>query len=597
MKTNGIKRLGYWATLYVGLLLSASAYGQILSGQGLSCGASATSITTLQRLPQPERAPNPVEVEATVTAVFDELRGFFLMESKDEAHFDNVSRGIFVYTGRKPVAVAAGDRLRVRGRVTDYYEQRQIQPVAVTRCAAGQDIEPMVVTFPLPPADQRQHWQSMWVTLPQPLTVIDHYNLLRFGSFVVAASPQQIPTQIMPPGAEAKRKWQQQDEQRLIIDDGSHRTPALPVPYPAPKLTSSRTLRLGDTVDGVTGILAWSFNQWRLHPTAPPRFLHQPRPAALPSPADGQIRLATFNVENYFSGRSGFPTARGARSAQQLQWQEKKLAAALRGIQADIIALAEVENNGLDEQSAIARLTRLLGDQWHYARPPGNQVGSDAISVAVIYRADRVQQRGQAKVLTDSPFNRHSRVPLAATFQFNGGQQSITVVANHFKAKTGCPSDQLSPDWDQDDGQGCWNSTRTQSARALVPWVQKIQRQHDASAVALMGDFNAYAQEDPIRYFQQQGFSGVLDPTSLEQITYGFRGRLGTLDYILINGDQSVINVERAGVWDINAREPRALGYASADLDASLLAPTPYRSSDHNPVWADIRMSARTAND
>jgi hypothetical protein len=63
------------------------------------------------------------------------------------------------------------------------------------------------------------------------------------------------------------------------------------------------------------------------------------RPRRLPRPS-GSLRVATFNVENYF------PTlgSRGASSRSELERQRQKLAAALRGVDADIVSLTEVEN-------------------------------------------------------------------------------------------------------------------------------------------------------------------------------------------------------------------------------------------------------------
>src|SRR5690606_17605254 len=109
-----------------------------------------------------------------------------------------------------------------------------------------------------------------------------------------------------------------------------------------PHLSADRPLRLGDVVSGVEGVLGFAFGRFRLHPTSALRFVSRnPRPAPPPSPA-GPLRIAAFNLENYFLTLG----LRGARTPEGLTAQRARLVLALAGLDADIVGLVELENDG-----------------------------------------------------------------------------------------------------------------------------------------------------------------------------------------------------------------------------------------------------------
>lgn len=81
-----------------------------------------------------------------------------------------------------------------------------------------------------------------------------------------------------------------------------------------------------------------------------------------PSPEledSGNLIVASFNVLNYFNGDGmggGFPTARGADDAEELSRQTAKLVSAITALNADIVGVMEIENDGYGDSSAIAQL-------------------------------------------------------------------------------------------------------------------------------------------------------------------------------------------------------------------------------------------------
>ena len=85
-----------------------------------------------------------------------------------------------------------------------------------------------------------------------------------------------------------------------------------------------------------------------MQPTAPVNFTHtNPRPAA-PDAVGGNLKVASFNVLNFFNGDGaggGFPTARGANTPFEFQRQRAKEISALTAMNADIVGLMEMEND------------------------------------------------------------------------------------------------------------------------------------------------------------------------------------------------------------------------------------------------------------
>ena len=107
--------------------------------------------------------------------------------------------------------------------------------------------------------------------------------------------------------------------------------------------------------------------------------------------------------------------------------------AAIRAIDADVVGLMEIENDGYGELSAIKRLTSQLGADWRFV-DPGVLLGGDAITVALIYNSRNVEPVGVPATLAIDDKNRQ---PLARTFRRIGGSHNVTVVVNHLKSK-GC---------------------------------------------------------------------------------------------------------------------------------------------------------------
>lgn len=566
----------------------------------MTCGAPSTLISSIQGSghASPVAGENHV-VEAIVSAVFtgsDQLGGFYVEEAlADRDDNDATSEGLFIYSPGR--AVTVGQRLRMAGTVTEFNGLTQLASLSdVADCGTAELPPPVVLSLPWATADAPEAYESMRVRFAEPLVVNDTYDLGRFGSLTLGSDRHFIPTNIATPGTDAALVAELQQLDRLILDDGSNRQNPAIVPYPTPELSATHTVRAGDQVHDLSGILDYRFDEWRLHPVTAPSFQATNPRTPEPELADrGNLVVASFNVLNYFNGDGmggGFPTARGANNPEELSRQTAKLVSAIRALNADIVGLMEIENDGYGEYSAIASLAAELGPEWSYVDPGLEQLGSDAIAVGFIYRTDRVDLVGEAATLSQAPFDNLNRQPLTQTFRPRAVDDTLTITVNHFKSK-GCGG-AVGAEADQGDGQSCWNPTRTQAAIALANWLANNPTGAADGDHLIIGDLNAYAKEDPIQALAQAGYTDLLARFVGEQAyTYVFFGQAGYLDHALAS-ESLLPKVTDTTVWRINADEPRALDYnlefKNPQQQASYFAPDAYRSSDHDPVIVALKL-------
>ncbi|WMS90932.1 ExeM/NucH family extracellular endonuclease [Pseudoalteromonas sp. HL-AS1] len=571
----------------------------------LVCGAEKTLINAIQG----DGSASPlvgtlVELEGVVSSDFqgdDQLKGFFVSSLAADIDANPLtSEGVFVYFADTDVNV--GDHVRVQGTVEEYFDATQIGSVSqVVVCNTGLAVAATKITLPLADATDLEAFEGMLVTLEQSLVVTNNFGLGRYGEVELATERLYQGTQIALPGDAANAVETENLLKKILLDDGSTVQNLDPTAYPAPGLSAENTLRTGDTVNTVTGALAYSFGLYRIHPTLAPQFIAtNAREDAPELNAEADLRVASFNVLNYFNGDGqgeGFPTARGADSEAEFIRQEAKIVSAISAIQADVVGLMEIENDGFGEFSAIASLVNALNEadsanQYAFVDFNVDQIGTDAITTALIYRANKVEEVGTAAITAETPFDFSNRAPIAQSFKSIETDEVFTVAVSHLKSKS-CGS-ASGNNADSGDGQGCWNEIRTEGANAFADWLDSKPTGVNDEDTILVGDMNAYAMEDPIRAFADKGYKSVvaeLDGNKLGY-SYSFSGRAGSLDHAVASASL-LSKVVSAKDWHINADEPISLDYnvefKSEGQQSSLYSESAYRASDHDPVIIDIK--------
>jgi uncharacterized protein len=117
----------------------------------------------------------------------------------------------------------------------------------------------------------------------------------------------------------------------------------------------------------------------------------------------------------------------------------------------------------------------------------------------------------------------------------------------------------------------------------------------------IVGDFNAYMQEDPIRAMNDAGYLQLSQQAHGNKVSsYLFNGESGTLDHVFAAGDIKN-RVAEVTEWAINADEPVILDYneefKSEVAKANFYAPGPFRSSDHDPMVMSVYFAKPVVQD
>ncbi|WP_353827065.1 ExeM/NucH family extracellular endonuclease [Agromyces sp. SYSU T0242] len=549
------------------------------------CDADVVSIGSVQGAGASSPvAGQTVRIEGIVVGDF-QVGGFNGYYVQDEGDADAAtSDGIFVYAPGG-AAVAEGDLVHVLGSVTEFSGLTEITAADVEVCDSGLAL-PAAVELTLPSDDATyESLEGMRVTLPQELAIIEYFNYDRFGEIVLGTERQFQPTALYEPGSpEALELAAENAANRITLDDGRSAQNPDPAIHPnGEEFTLENTFRGGDLVTNATGVLDYRFGLWRVQPTQGADYeAANPRPD-LPE-VGGNFTVASFNVLNYFTTLG----SRGAETVEEFERQEAKIVSAITAIDADVVGLIEIENNGTALDTLVAAINDALGGDVYDAIDTG-VLGTDAITTAFIYKPSAVSPSGDFAVLdgsVDPRFNDDKNRPaLAQTFADVESGAEVTVVVNHFKSK-GSDCDDLG-DPDTGDGQGNCNLTRTAAAEALVDWLATGPTGAEPGRDLIIGDLNSYDHEDPIQAITDAGYTDLLlSEQGEEAYSYVFDGQLGYLDYALV-GPALAEKVTGASTWAINADEPDLLDYLTRfkkDAQDAIFAPDPFRSSDHDPV-------------
>ncbi len=467
-----------------------------------------------------------------------------------------------------------------------------------------------------------------------------------FGEVGLAANSDQplvAPTEVVDaqdaPGIAGLTAYDKAHQ--LVLDDASSITywnttgtgrDDLPFPY----FTKTNPVRVGESVTfNDPMIYSDGFGTRRLIPlqqvtddgTSAGVDFSNNRPAG-PADVGGDIKLATFNVLNFFPvsaaeyvalnpatnactaflDREDNPIAvnsctpngpRGAWDDTNLRRQRIKIVHAINAVDADVVSLEELENSvqfGRNRDDAISKLVAALNadagsTRWAYVPSPAAAdlpplAEQDVIRTGFIYNPHTIFPVGASKVLVGATAFNNAREPLAQAFKIRGTGDASTfgVIVNHFKSKgSGTPDP---------DGQGNSNVDRIAQANALLTFADQFKADRGITKEYLTGDFNAYSEEDPVQEIEKGSddtANTADDWTALEDTvdgteSYSFSGLSGSLDHIFVN-DAAEPDVTGVDVLDINASEFVYNLYSRYNYDVTNFydRTTFYGASDHNP--------------
>lgn len=534
------------------------------------------------------------------------LGGFFVQEEDADADANPLtSEGIWVYDQTGAVDVAVGDLVTVTGLVEESNDLTQLNVTSggasVAILSSGNMLPSATgIDLPLSQENDYEAYEGMLTTLTETVTITETFGVGRFGEFVVSEGRRLAQfTECNEPDAAALAVYNTRQRLRsLTVDDGRSGENTFPIVLGnGQQVSATNSLRSGASVAGLTGIIDERFTGYRMQATGFTVGTENARPVGAPS-AGGNLTVVGMNVLNYFTTFG----SRGANNQTEFDRQEIKIVKAICELDADIIGLVEIENNGYGAGGALQTLIDAIfaecGKQYSFVTSPNT--GTDDIQVALIYKADVVVESGTAAALSAPAgvFSRN-RVPVAQTFRvIETGNPSfnaeVTVCVNHWKSKGSA----CGPGDDDNGGAGNCNGSRTAAAQAIRDWLATNPTGTTDPDNLVIGDLNAYSQEGPITVFTHAGyvnevrtFAGAESFPCGSNPSYVFRGEWGSLDHALASASLSS-QVTGAIPWPVNAPEPTALDYDTRFNDPALYNDDYYRFSDHDPVVIGLRLTA-----
>jgi predicted extracellular nuclease len=603
---------------------------------------TATRISIIQGSGATAALTGEQTIEGIVTRTFigaNGLSGFFVQEEDADADSDpTTSEAIFVYNVAADavglVTPNQGDKVNITGTVVDFVSTLSGVTTSLTEMKTliryvnmGASALPAVTSVKLPVASvsDLERYEGMLVDVSATagnLTVTEYFEIGRYGQVVLAADGASNQagtdarldqyTQFNAPSTTGYAAYQAELAKRtIILDDGSTRQNPETIIFGrgGNPLSATNTLRGGDQVINIVGILDERLEGYRIQTATGVNFIAaNTRPVTPPSvnSASGTVatlKVASANVLNYFTSldlNASGTDFRGANTAEEFTRQKTKVIKALIGTGADVIGLMELQRNGTTSIAAIQDLVAGLntdpassGTYDFVNTDPavtGFSISTDAITVGMIYKKDKVSLVGNPATLTTSTaFDLVGRRPLAQTFRQISNNEVFTVVVNHFKSKGS--SSGGAGDADARDGQGASNGTRSRQATDLTAWLATNPTGSNDPDYLILGDLNAYAMEQPLTILAAAGYVNQLPVTSY---SYVFDGQIGSLDHALATSSLAS-QITGTAKWHINSDEPSVLDYntefKSAAQVNSLYAPDQFRASDHDPVLVGLNLA------
>lgn len=502
----------------------------------------------------------------------------FVQNEPDEADGDPAtSDGLAVFLGRQHPTVQIGDRVLVKGIVTEFFGLTEIDNEFLDIELLSQG-NALPAPIPLAPPADEPATAAYYEPLENMLATIEGMAV------VVGATHSGCGFAVVPAATGLKRVFRHYGNEPLNqIVPILHHSDVDCADFP--------NVRSGDQVTGLAGPLTYNFDQFKIVQQAPDQVIVTPGPAATPpappaTPAGG-ISLATFNVLNYFdtvddTGDDAEPKP----TADEVATKQAKLVYAIGRTLAcpTFVGIQEVEKEGLLLELA-AQLTETCG--FTYAVSHRESADPRGIDVALLSDPRRVVIESVALRQTCSVVSTDladptvscpagqqplfARPPLQVNALVDG--RPLTLLVNHFKSKSG--------------GEAATAPWRIAEARHIRDLAAEWLGQNAQAPLVVMGDFNDYLYSEMM--LAMAGDDGplvnVLEQVAAEsRYSYVFGGASQLIDGILIP-PALVEQVAAVTILHVNADYPNA--WQSDTTPAHL----PYHASDHDMPYLALRWS------
>ena len=275
-------------------------------------------------------------------------------------------------------------------------------------------------------------------------------------------------------------------------------------------------------------------------------------PVTIPDVGNARLRIVGQNAANYVSNLESSNSS--CDTQEEFEAKTNKIANAFVALQADIVAICEVERNDEILGYIVDAMNTIYGENVYAYITDGLYAHASAgnyqsLKSGYIYRSDKVTPQGS----NTSPYRSGeycARLRIQA-FKENSTNEQFVLSVNHFKAK------------DSSDDAG--ESTRLLNVSNLIYALGNITSDPD---ILIMGDLNSYMGEAPIEALEEEGFEEQLVRFDANAYSYIYHGQKGILDHAMANSTMAE-QVTGARVYHINTAG--GYNYKYSDHDAVLV--------------------------
>ena len=300
---------------------------------------------------------------------------------------------------------------------------------------------------------------------------------------------------------------------------------------------------------------------------ATPKFINN-RPEPKPKMPKNGLLVCAANIQNYFYDLGGYAQRKTTKKQQAMQTQ--KICKAFKQIDADIYALCEIQKGDSAAQMLVDAMNKIAKKE-RYAYVSHGWSNSDMISCGYIYRMDKVRPYGDLQyAYKDTTSHYRYRLMVCGFEEIESGEKFVLNV-NHLRSKRGTGAES--------------NEKRMANVDSLLVMLDKIEQEQlfGDSDVLLVGDYNAYTQEEPIQTLVREGYEDMLMRDDSMGYSYVYHSEAGYLDRVFAS-ETMAKQVKKVAVYHLNADYFYSRGFKRG------LDDTMFRYADHDPILIRVEL-------
>ena len=302
---------------------------------------------------------------------------------------------------------------------------------------------------------------------------------------------------------------------------------------------------------------------------ATPKFINN-KPEPKPKMPKNGLLVCAANIQNYFYDLGGYAQRKTTKKQQAMQ--TLKICKAFKQIDADIYALCEIQKGDSAAQMLVDAMNKIAKKE-RYAYVSHGWSNSDMISCGYIYRMDKVRPYGDLQYAYKDTTSHYRYRLMACGFEEVSSGEKFVLNINHLRSKRGTGAES--------------NEKRMANVDSLLVMLDKIEQEQlfGDSDVLLVGDYNAYTQEEPIQTLVRAGYADMVMRDASMGYSYVYHSEAGYLDRVFAS-ESMAKQVKQVAVYHLNADYFYSRGFKRG------LDDTMFRYADHDPILIRVELSA-----